>query len=116
MAAAIVADVAATSAMVSVAMISAAAAATAVIVSAAAGIASAVAAASAVAVAIAIGGGGGGFGGGGGGGSRGMPPQVVGEGTGVVKFFNGQKGLASSFATMVAKMCSFTSAPSSRPA
>ncbi|WP_026326146.1 cold-shock protein [Sphingomonas sp. Mn802worker] len=36
-------------------------------------------------------GGGGGFGGGGGGG-RGMPPQVVGEGTGVVKFFNGQKG------------------------
>jgi len=34
------------------------------------------------------GGGGGGFGGGG----RGMPPQVVGEGTGVVKFFNGQKG------------------------
>jgi len=38
-------------------------------------------------------GGGGGFGGGaGGGGGRGMPPQVVGEGTGVVKFFNGQKG------------------------
>ncbi|WP_419809001.1 cold-shock protein [Sphingomonas sp.] len=37
------------------------------------------------------GGGGGGFGGGGGGGNR-MPPQVVGEGTGVVKFFNGQKG------------------------
>ena len=37
------------------------------------------------------GGGGGGFGGGGGGGSR-MPPQVVGEGTGVVKFFNAQKG------------------------
>ncbi|WP_188053960.1 MULTISPECIES: cold-shock protein [unclassified Sphingosinithalassobacter] len=36
-------------------------------------------------------GGGGGFGGGGGGG-RGMPPQVVGEATGVVKFFNGQKG------------------------
>ncbi|WP_425228692.1 cold-shock protein [Sphingomonas sp.] len=36
------------------------------------------------------GGGGGGFGGGGGG-NR-MPPQVVGEGTGVVKFFNGQKG------------------------
>ena len=36
------------------------------------------------------GGGGGGFGGRGGGG--GMPPQVVGEGTGVVKFFNGQKG------------------------
>jgi cold shock protein len=34
------------------------------------------------------GGGGGGFGGGG----RGMPPQVVGEGKGVVKFFNGQKG------------------------
>ena len=35
------------------------------------------------------GGGGGGFGGGGG--NR-MPPQVVGEGTGVVKFFNSQKG------------------------
>ncbi|MDR6788736.1 CspA family cold shock protein [Sphingomonas sp. BE138] len=39
----------------------------------------------------------GGFGGGGGGGrgfggGGGMPPQVVGEGTGVVKFFNGQKG------------------------
>ncbi|PKP92886.1 MAG: cold-shock protein, partial [Alphaproteobacteria bacterium HGW-Alphaproteobacteria-16] len=34
----------------------------------------------------------GGFGGGGGGGGRGMPPQGVGEGTGVVKFFNGQKG------------------------
>jgi cold shock protein len=39
------------------------------------------------------GGGGGGFGGGrGGGGGGGMPPQVVGEGTGVVKFFNSQKG------------------------
>ena len=40
------------------------------------------------------GGGGGGFGGGRGGfgGGRGMPPQVVGEGTGVVKFFNAQKG------------------------
>jgi CspA family cold shock protein len=42
------------------------------------------------------GGGGGGFGGGGGGfgGGRGggMPPQVVGEGKGVVKFFNAQKG------------------------
>ena len=43
------------------------------------------------------GGGGGGFGGsgggfGGGGGRGGMPPQVVGEATGVVKFFNGQKG------------------------
>ena len=37
-----------------------------------------------------FGGGGGGFGGRGGGG--GMPPQVVGEGTGVVKFFNSQKG------------------------
>ena len=37
------------------------------------------------------GGGSGGFGGGAGGGNR-MPPQVVGEGTGVVKFFNGQKG------------------------
>ncbi|MES2754924.1 MAG: cold shock domain-containing protein, partial [Pseudomonadota bacterium] len=36
------------------------------------------------------GGGGGGFGGPRGGG--GMPPQVVGEGTGVVKFFNAQKG------------------------
>ncbi|MCB2014884.1 MAG: cold-shock protein [Sphingobium sp.] len=41
-----------------------------------------------------FGGGGGGFrgGGGGGGGRGGMPAQVVGEGTGVVKFFNGQKG------------------------
>ncbi|MEN3745605.1 cold-shock protein [Sphingomonas sp. HF-S3] len=37
------------------------------------------------------GGGGGGFRGGGGGGG-GMPPQVIGEGTGVVKFFNAQKG------------------------
>ena len=41
-------------------------------------------------------GGGGGFrggsGAGGGGGGRGMPAQVVGEGKGVVKFFNGQKG------------------------
>ncbi|HYZ48919.1 MAG TPA: cold-shock protein [Sphingomonas sp.] len=42
-------------------------------------------------------GGGGGFGGGGGGfgrgpGGGGMPQQVVGEGKGVVKFFNGQKG------------------------
>ena len=40
------------------------------------------------------GGGGGGFrgGGGGGGGRAAMPAQVVGEGNGVVKFFNGQKG------------------------
>ena len=40
------------------------------------------------------GGGGRGFGGGGGGGGArgGMPAQVVGEGNGVVKFFNGQKG------------------------
>src|SRR5687768_7308420 len=39
------------------------------------------------------GGGGGGFrGGGGAGGGGGMPPQVVGEGKGVVKFFNPQKG------------------------
>lgn len=40
------------------------------------------------------GGGGGGFGGGGGGfgGRGGMPTQVIGEGKGVVKFFNGQKG------------------------
>jgi len=37
------------------------------------------------------GGGGGGFRGGGGGGG-GMPPQVVGEGKGTVKFFNAQKG------------------------
>lgn len=37
-------------------------------------------------------GGGGGFGGGARSGGGGMPPQVVGEGTGVVKFFNGQKG------------------------
>jgi CspA family cold shock protein len=36
-------------------------------------------------------GGGGGFRGGGGGGG-GMPPQVVGEGKGIVKFFNPQKG------------------------
>jgi CspA family cold shock protein len=35
---------------------------------------------------------GGGFRGGGGGGGGGMPPQVVGEGKGVVKFFNPQKG------------------------
>jgi CspA family cold shock protein len=39
-----------------------------------------------------FGGGGGGFRGGGGGGGGGMPPQVVGEGKGIVKFFNGQKG------------------------
>jgi len=45
-----------------------------------------------------FGGGGGGYRGGGGGGFRGggagggMPPQVVGEAKGVVKFFNGQKG------------------------
>ncbi|MBO9581754.1 MAG: cold-shock protein [Sphingobium sp.] len=38
------------------------------------------------------GGGGGGFGGGRGGGGGGMPAQVIGEGSGVVKFFNGQKG------------------------
>ena len=39
-------------------------------------------------------GGGGGFrsGGGGGGAGGGMPPQVVGEGKGIVKFFNPQKG------------------------
>jgi CspA family cold shock protein len=37
------------------------------------------------------GGGGGGFRGGGGG-AGGMPPQVVGEGKGIVKFFNPQKG------------------------
>ena len=37
------------------------------------------------------GGGGGGYRGGGGGGG-GMPPQVIGEGKGVVKFFNPQKG------------------------
>ena len=38
--------------------------------------------------------GGGGYGGGGGGGGArgGMPAQVVGEGSGTVKFFNGQKG------------------------
>ena len=49
------------------------------------------AAAAAVAIAAAAaGGGGGGFRGGGAGG--GMPPQVVGEAKGVVKFFNGQKG------------------------
>jgi cold shock protein len=38
------------------------------------------------------GGGGGSFRGGGGGGGGGMPPQVVGEGKGIVKFFNPQKG------------------------
>jgi cold shock protein len=38
-----------------------------------------------------FGGGGGGFRGGGGGGPR-MPAQVVGQGKGTVKFFNGQKG------------------------
>lgn len=38
------------------------------------------------------GGGGGGFRGGGGGGRGGMPAQVVGEGSGTVKFFNAQKG------------------------
>src|SRR5436305_6288065 len=38
------------------------------------------------------GGGGGGFRSGGGGGGGGMPPQVVGEAKGVVKFFNPQKG------------------------
>jgi cold shock protein len=38
------------------------------------------------------GGGGGGFRGGGGGGAGGMPPQVVGEAKGIVKFFNPQKG------------------------
>jgi CspA family cold shock protein len=37
-------------------------------------------------------GGGGGFRSGGGGGGGGMPPQVVGEAKGVVKFFNAQKG------------------------
>ena len=36
--------------------------------------------------------GGGGFSGGGGGGRGGMPAQVVGQGTGIVKFFNAQKG------------------------
>ena len=67
------------------------------------------ASAAAAAAVIAAAGGGGGFGGGGGGGFRGgggggggfrggggggggMPPQVVGEGKGVVKFFNPQKG------------------------
>lgn len=35
---------------------------------------------------------GGGFSGGAAGGGRGMPAQVVGEGKGIVKFFNGQKG------------------------
>ena len=39
-----------------------------------------------------VGGGGGGGGGVRGGGGGGMPPQVVGEGKGVVKFFNPQKG------------------------
>ena len=47
-------------------------------------------AAAAVAASAAAAGGGGGFRGGGAGG--GMPPQVVGEGKGIVKFFNPQKG------------------------
>lgn len=69
-----------------------------------------IAAALAAAAVVAVGGGGGGGfgggdrgprsgggaggprGGGGGGGDRGMPAQVVGEGTGVVKFFNSAKG------------------------
>ena len=50
------------------------------------------AAAVATAAVAARGGGGGGFRGGGGGGGGGMPPQVVGEGKGIVKFFNPQKG------------------------
>ena len=55
--------------------------------------AAAAVAATAAAAAVAFGGGGGGgFRGGGGGGGGGMPPQVVGEGKGVVKFFNPQKG------------------------
>ena len=64
---------------------------------AAAAAASVIAAAAAAATAAAGGGfrggggGGGGFRGGGGGGG-GMPPQVVGEGKGIVKFFNPQKG------------------------
>ena len=83
------------------------AASAAAVDSAAAAIASAVAAAVAATVTVAAaavaataaaeavafgGGGGGGFRGGGGGGGGGMPPQVVGEGKGVVKFFNPQKG------------------------
>jgi CspA family cold shock protein len=67
-------------------------------VAAVAASAEAAAATAAVAAAIAAAAGGGGFGGGGGGfsggggGGRGMPPQVVGQGKGVVKFFNSQKG------------------------
>ncbi len=57
-------------------------AAVAAIASAAAAAAVVSAAAAAVAASAVVAGGGG----------RGMPPQVVGEGTGVVKFFNGQKG------------------------
>src|SRR3546814_1830633 len=40
--------------------------------------------------------GGGARGGAGAGGGRGMPAQVVGEGKGIVKFFNGQKGFGRS--------------------
>ena len=50
------------------------------------------AAAAAAAVSAAAAAGGGGFRSGGGGGGGGMPPQVVGEGKGIVKFFNPQKG------------------------
>jgi hypothetical protein len=64
--------------------------------------------------------GGGGFGGGprgggGGGGDRGMPAQVVGEGTGTVKFFNSARASASSSAMKAAKTCSSTSARSNAP-
>ena len=108
-AAEIAVDVAGTSATVSAAMTAVSAAVSAVATASAAAVTvSAVAAAASVAAVIASAaaavaasvagggggfrGGGGGFGGGGGGGGRGMPPQVVGEGTGVVKFFNAQKG------------------------
>jgi CspA family cold shock protein len=73
------------------AVIAAASAAVIVVALAAAiavALAARVAAAAVVAASAPRGGGGGGFGGGGGG----MPAQVVGQGKGVVKFFNGQKG------------------------
>ncbi len=84
---------AATAAAVAAAVDAVAMAAVAAVLVTVAASAAAVAAATAAAAAAGFrgGGGGGGFRGGGAGGG-GMPPQVVGEGKGVVKFFNPQKG------------------------
>ena len=80
------------SAAATAAAAAAVAAAAMVAVAAVSVIAAALAAAAVEAVAsAAAAAGGGGFRGGGGGGG-GMPPQVVGEGKGIVKFFNPQKG------------------------